>query len=193
MTDDPDSSEPSRDERDAPDPDGDTQDAPDPIEPARAWVFGDDVDTDQIIPSRFIVSGDPDELAEHAFEDLRPAFAAEVRPGEFVVGGENFGSGSSREQAPLSLVGAGVAGVVARSFARIFFRNAINLGLPVLICPDADRVRDGDEVHMDIGEGVVVNHTREERYEAEPLPEFLQSLVEQGGLEAYTRAKLEDR
>jgi 3-isopropylmalate/(R)-2-methylmalate dehydratase small subunit len=175
---------------DAPDPTSPDVPAVDPSTPARAWVFGDDVDTDQIIPSRFIVSSDAAELAAHAFEDLRPAFSGRVEDGEFVVGGENFGSGSSREQAPLSLVGAGVAGVVAQSFARIFFRNAINLGLPVLICPDAGRVRDGDEIHMELADGVVVNHTRDERYDAEPLPEFLQSLVEAGGLKPYTRAKL---
>lgn len=165
----------------------------DPLEPdvsARAWTFGDDVDTDQIVPSRFLVSSDPDELGAHAFEDLRPEFSERVRTGEFVVGGENFGSGSSREHAPLSLVGAGVAGVVAQSFARIFFRNCINLGLPVLICPDADCIADGDEISMHLDEGTVVDHTNGERYEAEPLPGFLQELVEVGGLEAYTRAKL---
>jgi 3-isopropylmalate/(R)-2-methylmalate dehydratase small subunit len=162
----------------------------DPGTPARAWVFGDDIDTDQIAPSRFIVSSDPDELGAHAFNDLRPSFAAEVDVGDFVVAGENFGSGSSREQAPLALLGAGVSGVVAQSFARIFFRNAINLGLPVLICPTADRVADGDEVSMDLDAGVVRNDTRDESYDAEPLPPFLQSLVDRGGLEAYTKAKL---
>ena len=170
-----------------------SEEAPDPATPARAWVFGDDIDTDQIIPSRFIVSSEAGELAQHTFEDLRPAFSEEVQRGEFVVGGENFGSGSSREQAPLSLVGAGVAGVVAQSFARIFFRNAINLGLPMLISPGAERIRDGDEIHMELDTGTIVNHTRDERYDAEPLPEFLQSLVEQGGLKPYTRAKLADR
>lgn len=162
----------------------------DPDVSARAWVFGDDVDTDQIVPSRFIVSTDPDELAEHAFDDLRPEFAAEVQDGEFVVAGENFGSGSSREQAPLALAGAGVAGIVAQSFARIFFRNCINLGLPVLICPDADRIADGDEISIDLDSGAVESHTTGERYDAEPLPPFLQELVEQGGLKAYTKAKL---
>ena len=162
----------------------------DPSTPARAWVFGDDIDTDQIVPSRFIVSSDPDELAAHAFNDLRPGFADEVSPGDFVVAGENFGSGSSREQAPLALAGAGVSGVVAQSFARIFFRNAINLGIPVLICPDADRIEDGDEISMDVDSGVVTNHTREETYDAESLPDFLQELVEQGGLKPYTKAKL---
>ncbi|MFC6837889.1 3-isopropylmalate dehydratase small subunit [Halomarina ordinaria] len=170
-----------------------TGDDPDPATPARAWVFGDDIDTDQIIPSRFIVSSDPEEIAQHTFEDLRPEFSESVRAGEFVVGGENFGSGSSREQAPLSLLGAGVAGVVAQSFARIFFRNAINLGLPVLISPEAGRIRDGDEIHMELDTGTIVNHTRDERYEAEPLPEFLQSIVERGGLKPYTKAKLNEQ
>lgn len=164
---------------------------PDPSDPARAWVFGDNIDTDQITPSRFIVSSDPDELATHAFEDLRPEFSTSVEPGDFVVAGENFGSGSSREHSPLALVGAGVSGVVAQSFARIFFRNAINLGLPVLICPGADAIDDGDEIHMDLDAGIVVNHTKDEQYDAEALPQFLQSLVEQGGLKAYTKKRLD--
>ncbi|WP_254547054.1 3-isopropylmalate dehydratase [Halomarina pelagica] len=164
----------------------------DPSTPARAWVFGDDVDTDQIIPSRFIVSSDPDDLGQHPFNDLRPEFSESVERGEFVVGGHNFGSGSSREHAPLSLVGAGVAGVVARSFARIFFRNAINLGLAVLICPDADRIADGDEISVHLDDGTVVNHTADETYDAEPLPPFLQDLVERGGLVPYTKSKLSE-
>lgn len=169
----------------------DDTDRPDSSDPARAWVFGDNIDTDQITPSRFIVSSDPDELATHAFEDLRPEFSPSVEPGDFVVAGENFGSGSSREHSPLALVGAGVSGVVAQSFARIFFRNAINLGLPVLICPDADAIDDGDEIHMDLDSGIVVNHTKDEQYDAEALPQFLQSLVERGGLKAYTKARLD--
>jgi 3-isopropylmalate/(R)-2-methylmalate dehydratase small subunit len=169
-----------------------TEDSTDATVPARAWVFGDDIDTDQIVPSRFIVSSDAEELAKHAFNDLRPEFAEEVGHGDFVVGGENFGSGSSREQAPLSLLGAGIAGIVAQSFARIFFRNAINLGLPVLICPAANRIDDGDEISLDLASGSVKNHTSDETYDAEPLPEFLQTLVNTGGLKPYTRAKLDD-
>ena len=160
------------------------------LDPGRAWTFGDDIDTDQITPSRFIVSGDPDELAEHAFEDLHPEFAAKVSAGDYVVAGHNFGSGSSREHAPLSLVGAGVSGIVAQSFARIFFRNALNLGLPVVVCPAADRIDDGDEVSIDLDAGSVHNHTTDETYDAEALPEFLQSLVDEGGLKAYTKTKL---
>lgn len=162
-------------------------------EPGRAWVFGDDIDTDQITPSRFLVSTDPAELAEHAFNDLRPEFSSDVDAGDFVVAGENFGGGSSREHAPLSLIGAGVSAVVAQSFARIFFRNAINLGLPVLICPDAGAIEDGASVSIDLDDGLVHDHDAGETYEADPLPQFLQELVDQGGLEAYTRRKLADR
>jgi 3-isopropylmalate/(R)-2-methylmalate dehydratase small subunit len=158
--------------------------------PSRAWTFGDDIDTDQIVPSRFLVSSDPDELGQHAFHDHRPGFAENVEDGDVVVAGENFGSGSSREHAPVSLVGAGVDAVVAESFARIFYRNAINLGLPVVICPAADRIDDGDEVTVDLDAGTVTNHTESETYDADPLPEFLQQLVDAGGLKPYTRRKL---
>jgi 3-isopropylmalate/(R)-2-methylmalate dehydratase small subunit len=168
----------------------DTQRDIDTTEPGRAWVFGDDIDTDQIIPSRFLVSSDPTELGEHAFNDLRPEFSEHVESGDFVVGGHNFGSGSSREHAPLSLLGAGVDGVVAQSFARIFYRNGINLGLPVLICPAADQIDDGDDISLRLDDGAVVNHTADERYDADPLPEFLQTLVDRGGLKPYTKAKL---
>lgn len=163
----------------------------DVTEPGRAWVFGDDIDTDQIIPSRFLVTSDPIELGEHAFNDHRPDFSEGVENGDFVVGGHNFGSGSSREHAPLSLRGAGVDGVVAQSFARIFYRNGINLGLPVLICPDANRISDGDEISLRLEGGTVINHTANEQYDADPLPEFLQTLVDSGGLKPYTKSKLE--
>jgi len=162
-----------------------------PTEQGRAWVFGDDIDTDQIIPSRFLISSDPEELGEHAFTDLRPEFSEQVDNGDFVVGAENFGSGSSREHAPLSLLGAGVDGVVAASFARIFYRNGINLGLPVLICPEADRIDDGDEISLRVDDGIVLNHTTGEQYQADPLPEFLQNLVDSGGLKPYTKAKID--
>jgi 3-isopropylmalate/(R)-2-methylmalate dehydratase small subunit len=161
-------------------------------EPGRAWVFGDDIDTDQIIPSRFLVSSDPTELGEHVFNDLRPEFAECVENGAFVVAGDNFGSGSSREHAPVALLGAGIDGIVAQSFARIFFRNGINLGLPVLICPEANRISDGDEISLRLDEGVVVNHSTGEKYDAEPLPPFVQTIVDSGGLKPYTRRKMSD-
>ncbi len=164
----------------------------DPAQPGTAWLFGDDIDTDQIIPSRFLVSSDPDELGEHAFNDLRPDFASSVEDGDFVVGGHNFGSGSSREHAPLSLVGTGVDAVIAQSFARIFFRNAINLGLPVMICPDADQISDGDTIYLDLDAGKVINQTTDEFYDAESLPPFLQTLVDVGGLKRYTKQKISE-
>lgn len=164
--------------------------AVDPTDRGRAWVFGDDIDTDQIIPSRFLVSRDPAELGEHVFNDLRPEFATSVESGDFVVGGENFGSGSSREHAPLSLLGAGVDGIVAQSFARIFYRNGINLGLPVIVCPGAYSISDGDTISVRLDEGEVINHSADERYDAEPIPPFLRTIVESGGLEPYTKQKL---
>jgi 3-isopropylmalate/(R)-2-methylmalate dehydratase small subunit len=160
--------------------------------PGRAWVFGDHIDTDQIAPSRFITSTDPGALGEHAFNDLRPAFSAEVESGDFVVGGKNFGGGSSREQAPLALLGAGVAGIVAESFARIFFRNCINIGLPVVSCSDASEIDDGDTISVRVEDGVVHNHTANEEYASESLPPFLGDIIDNGGLKPYTRAKLEE-
>jgi len=160
--------------------------------PSRAWVFGNHIDTDQIIPSRFLVSSDPKELGENVFMDLRPGFADNVTEGDFVVAGQNFGSGSSREHAPLALIGSGVDGVVAESFARIFFRNCINLGLPVLKCSEAGRIQDGDDISIRMEDGLVENHTQGQSYNAEALPEFLKNVVETGGLETYTKRRLED-
>jgi len=166
------------------------KEAPEYETTGRAWRFGDDIDTDQIIPSRFLVSTDSQELGENAFADLRPEFGEQVEEGDFVVAGENFGSGSSREHAPLALVGAGVVGVVAQSYARIFFRNAINLGLPLLIGTGAECIADGDEIYLDIDNGEVNDLTRDESYKADPLPEFLQTIVEERGLKPYTTERL---
>ncbi len=153
----------------------------------RAWKFGDDVDTDAVIPGRYLVINDPLELAEHLFEGVRPEMAALVRPGDLVVAGENFGCGSSREHAPLALKGAGISAVVAKSFARIFFRNAINIGLPLFICSEVDRIRDGDSIDIDMAGGVIHNKSRDESYKTTPLPPFLQEIVEAGGLVEYTK------
>jgi 3-isopropylmalate/(R)-2-methylmalate dehydratase small subunit len=150
---------------------------------SRAWKFGDDVDTDAVIPGRFLTINDPEELAKHAFEGVRPDFRP--APGDVVVAGENFGCGSSREHAPLALKGAGIKCVIAKSFARIFFRNSINIGLPMLECRDADRISDGDilEVEGDI----IKNLTKDETYRTVPLPEFLEEIVRSGGLIEYAR------
>lgn len=157
---------------------------------ARAWKFGNDIDTDVIIPGRYLVINDPEELAKHLFEGIRPEFAGSVRPGDVIVAGTNFGCGSSREHAPLAIKAAGVEAVVARSFARIFFRNSINIGLPLLICADAERIDDGDSVVVDISNGVVENITKRESYPTTPLPPFLQEIVRSGGLLNYTKKQV---
>jgi len=156
----------------------------------RAWKFGDDIDTDAIIPGRYLVINDPRELAQHLFEGVRPAMAVQVREGDIVVGGNNFGCGSSREHAPLALKGAGISAVVAKSFARIFFRNAINIGLPLFICPDVDRIKDGDPIEIDMAAGVIHNLGSGESYKTTPLPLFLREIVEAGGLVEYTRQRV---
>lgn len=153
----------------------------------RAWKFGDDIDTDAIIPGRYLVINDPLELAEHLFEGVRPEMATQVRKGDIIVAGENFGCGSSREHAPLALKGAGITAVVAKSFARIFFRNAINIGLPLFICSEVDGIRDGDLLEIDMAGGVIHNQSRGESYKTTPLPLFLQEIVEAGGLVEYTK------
>lgn len=156
-----------------------------------AHIVGHHVDTDAIIPARYLVTADPKILAAHAFEDLDPALARRIAPGDILVAGENFGQGSSREHAPLALTGLGVACVVARSFARIFYRNAFNIGLVLVECPEAHaRVRDGDELEVDMSRGVVRNVTQGAAYAAQPIPEFMQRLVTSGGLVGYVRARL---
>ncbi|MGH2451124.1 MAG: 3-isopropylmalate dehydratase small subunit [Candidatus Limnocylindria bacterium] len=154
----------------------------------RAWVFGDDLDTDQLLPGRYapFMAGQ-DKFHLYAFHDARPEFAKEVRPGDLLVGGENFGCGSSREYAVAALKVHGVGGVVARSFARIFFRNCVNLGIPALESADAvELARDGDEVTLDLARGVL----RTPRGEASlrPLPEFAREILTAGGVVAYLRA-----
>ncbi|MGA9139573.1 MAG: 3-isopropylmalate dehydratase small subunit [Methanocella sp.] len=159
--------------------------------PGRVWKFGDDVDTDAVIPGRFLILNDPKELAKHAFEGVRPEFKDQVKPGDIIVAGDNFGCGSSREHAPLALKGAGVRCVIAKSFARIFFRNSINIGVTLLECPDADRIAEGDVLEIDEAKGVIVNKTKKETYKAKPLPEFLMEIVRSGGLLEYARKMVE--
>ncbi|MBD3262457.1 MAG: 3-isopropylmalate dehydratase small subunit [Candidatus Altiarchaeales archaeon] len=154
----------------------------------RAWVFEDNVDTDQIIPAEYLVTADPRELGEHAFEKVRPDFTEKVGEGDVIVAGENFGCGSSREHAPLALLGCGVSCVIAESFARIFYRNSINLGFPVIEC--SVEAEDGDEIKVDFTEGVVVNKTQNKSHPFKPLPDFLKNLIESGGLIEYTKEKL---
>jgi 3-isopropylmalate/(R)-2-methylmalate dehydratase small subunit len=152
---------------------------------ARVWKFGDDIDTDAIIPGRFLTINNPDELAKHAFEGTRDEFAKKVREGDVIIGGRNFGCGSSREHAPLALMGAGVKVVIARSFARIFFRNSVNVGVLPVVCPDADKIADGAKITVDIKGGYVQADGK--RYSIEPVPVFMQGIIDAGGLVEYAR------
>lgn len=157
----------------------------------RAFVYGDNIDTDAIIPARYLTTTDGSELATHALEDLDPSFATSVRPGDVIVAGHNFGCGSSREHAATALAANGVAAVVAASFARIFFRNAINTGLPVLVCPEAAAAtRAGDDVAIDLAAGTLHNATSGRTYSTEPLPDFTRAIVAAGGLVPWVRSRL---
>jgi len=156
-----------------------------------AHKYGRDVDTDVIIPARYLNTSDPDELASHCMEDLDAGFVAKVKPGDILVADENFGCGSSREHAPIAIKHAGVAAIVAKSFARIFYRNAINTGLPILESAEAvDGISDGDSVAIDADTGVVTNVTTGKTYKAQPFPPFVQEIIEAGGLIEATKQKL---
>ena len=145
--------------------------------------YGDHVDTDVIIPARYLNTSDPKELAAHCMEDIDTEFVKKVRPGDIMVAGFNFGCGSSREHAPLVIKTCGVSCVIAKTFARIFYRNAINIGLPILECPAAaEAIQDGDEVSVDFDTGLITNHTRNESYQAEAVPPFIQEIISAGGL-----------
>jgi 3-isopropylmalate/(R)-2-methylmalate dehydratase small subunit len=153
----------------------------------RVWKFGDDVDTDAVIPGRYLILNTPQELAAHAFEGVRPEFSKEVKEGDIIVAGNNFGCGSSREHAPIALKGTKISCVIAKSFARIFFRNSINIGVALLECPDTDKIDDGDELDVDFASGVIRNVTKGEQYQATPLPDFVRGIMDAGGLIEYTR------
>jgi len=149
----------------------------------RVWKYGDNIDTDVIIPARYLNTSDPKELAAHCLEGLDPDFARRVRPGDIIVAGENFGCGSSREHAPVAIQAAGIAAVVAASFARIFYRNAVNIGLPILECPEAVAgTESGDRIEFDYRVGLLRNLSRGREYQAAPFPPFLQEIIRWGGL-----------
>jgi len=152
-----------------------------------AWKFGDDISTDHITPGRYYhLRSNMPELAKHIMEDADPDFMKKFRPGDFIVAGKNFGMGSSREHAPLALKIAGVSAVIAKSFARIFYRNAINVGLPVLIA-DTDSIDSGDELEVDLEKGVIVNRTKGEELKVKPVPDFMLKILNEGGLVSYVR------
>jgi 3-isopropylmalate/(R)-2-methylmalate dehydratase small subunit len=158
----------------------------------KVWKYGDNVDTDAIIPARYLNVSTQEELAEHCMEDIDTSFAENVQPGDVIVGGDNFGCGSSREHAPLAIKGADVSCVVARSFARIFYRNAINIGLPILECAEAvDDTEKGDELTVNLRAGTITNGRTGRTYRTSPLPDFIMRIVDAGGLVAHTRARLQ--
>lgn len=160
----------------------------------RVHKFGDDIDTDLIIPARYLNTSDPAQLARHAMEDADPAFAGKVRTGDFVVAGKNFGCGSSREHAPVALKAAGVAGVIAPSFARIFYRNAFNIGLPIFEAAEAAaRLTEGEEVAVDPARGTIRRTATGEEFTATPLPEFMAALVAAGGLIPWVQRRVAER
>jgi 3-isopropylmalate/(R)-2-methylmalate dehydratase small subunit len=156
------------------------------------WRFGDNIDTDVIIPARHLSMLEPDDLARHCMEDIDPHFANAVQPGDLIVAGENFGCGSSREHAPLAIKASGVSCVVASSFARIFYRNAINVGLPILECPAAAReVQNGQRLRIDLVSGQVQNLTTGTSYQSEPYPRFMRDIIDAGGLVPFTQKRIE--
>ncbi|MCL6447649.1 MAG: 3-isopropylmalate dehydratase small subunit [Armatimonadetes bacterium] len=154
----------------------------------KAWKFGDDINTDLIIPARYLNTSDPSELAGHCMEDADPEFPRKVQPGDIIVAGKNFGSGSSREHAPLAIKAAGVSCVIAGSYARIFYRNAFNIGLPIFEAPEAaERIQSGDLLRVDVDKGIITNLSRREEYRATPIPPFMQEIISAGGLIDYVK------
>jgi 3-isopropylmalate/(R)-2-methylmalate dehydratase small subunit len=152
--------------------------------------YGDNVDTDVIIPARYLNTTDEAELASHCFEDLDSDFPLKVQERKIIVGGENFGCGSSREHAPISIKASGIQVVIAPSFARIFYRNAINIGLPVLVTGAAENIQDGDELEIDLDNGIIKDITTGSTYEMPPLPDFIQEVIAGGGYIEYTKKQL---
>ncbi len=149
----------------------------------KAWKFGENLNTDEIIPGRYNITIDPLELAKNVFCEIKPDYAKNVKPGDVIVGGQNFGCGSSREHAPIAIKGSQAKCVIAPSFARIFFRNAINIGLPILECPEAAAdINEGDEVEVDLASGRIPNLTKGHTYQAQPLPAFVLKIAEAGGI-----------
>ena len=156
----------------------------------KVWKFGDHVDTDVIIPARYLNAPEPSELAKHCMEDIDSSFAGAVQAGDIMVGGWNFGCGSSREHAPVAIQASGITCVIAASFARIFYRNSINIGFPILECPEAsEAIKEGDIVTVDTETGKITDETTGQVFEAKPFPPFIQKIVESGGLLPYLKEK----
>ena len=154
------------------------------------WKFGDNIDTDVIIAARYLNTSEPALLAKHVMEDADPSFSSKVSKGDIMVAGENFGCGSSREHAPIAIKAAGVDIVIAKSFARIFYRNAFNTGLLILECKDTDKIAEGDKLEVSLDNGSIKNLSKNEEYKFEAMPEFMQELVKAGGLINYAKKSL---
>src|SRR3989338_5674954 len=148
----------------------------------KCWKFGNNINTDEIIPARYLNTTDTKELASHCMEDADPDFMKKAKPNDVIVAGENFGCGSSREHAPIAIKAAGISAVIAKSFARIFYRNAINIGLPILESKEAaDNIAEGDEIEVDLSSGKIKNLTKDKEHQAQSFPEFMQNLINAGG------------
>lgn len=156
-----------------------------------AWRFGDDIDTDAIIPARYLNTSDPEELARHVMEDADNEFPDKVKVGDMIVAGKNFGCGSSREHAPIAIKAAGMQAVIAKSFARIFYRNSFNIGLPIFESEEAsEKIKEGDTLEIDADSGIIKNISTGEQYAAKPIPPFMQELIAAGGLIEWTKKKI---
>ncbi len=157
----------------------------------KVFKYGDDVNTDVILPGRWCHLYKPEDLKKHCLEDLDKEFAEKVQPGDLIVAGENFGCGSSREVAPLSIKSCGISAIIAKSYARIYYRNCINIGLPIFESPEAvDGISDGDEVSFDMAEGSITNHTTGQTFSFVPFPEFMRDILNQGGIKDYVLSKV---
>lgn len=159
----------------------------------KVFKYGDNVDTDVIIPARYLNVSSGEELAKYCMIDIDESFTSRVQPGDIIVAGKNFGCGSSREHAPLAIKCAGVGCVIAPSFARIFYRNAINIGMPIMECAEAaEEINAGDEVSIDFGKGIITDKTTGKTYQSEPFPEFMQKIIDNGGLVKYVSKQFEE-
>ena len=158
----------------------------------KVWKFGDNIDTDLIIAARYLNTSDKKELAKHIMEDADPDFVSKMSVGDIIVAGENFGCGSSREHAPIALKEAGISAIIAPTFARIFYRNSFNMGLPIFELKEVNEIEEGDEVKIDMESGEIINLTKNKTYKFTPIPPFMQELVDAGGLIAYANKEIEE-
>ena len=157
---------------------------------AKVWKFGKDIDTDLIIAARYLSTSNPQELAKHVMEDADPEFVSKMNSGDIIVAGENFGCGSSREHAPIALKAAGISADIAPTFARIFYRTAFNMGLPIFELPEAAEIKEGDIVTIDMNAGTITNKTQSKTYKFTPIPEFMQKLINAGGLMNFAQEEI---